>query len=170
MIAHAAAASRRARLAHEIRVYALLAGYMFLCFLAVAAFKAALLAEEGIAFAPAAFAAVKALVLAKFLMLGEMAPLGARDRGGWLLGATLHRSLRLLALLALLLLAEEVARALIEGRAGLAALRAEVAQRHWEMLTSLVLLWLVLLPYVGLQQIAGRLGADGWRRLLRGAG
>ncbi|MCU0889035.1 MAG: hypothetical protein MUC64_13670 [Rubritepida sp.] len=168
MTTHAPAASRRARLAHEIRVYALLSGYMFLCFLAVAAFKAALLAEEGVAFAPVAFAAIKALVLAKFLMLGEAMPLGARDHGGTLLSAALHRSLRLLALLAALLVAEELLRAMIEGRAGWAALQADVARRHWEMLASLALLWLVLLPYVGLQQIAGRLGEEAWRRVLRG--
>jgi hypothetical protein len=160
--------TRGARLAHELRSYALLSGYFFLCFLAVASFKAALLAEEGLAFAPVAFAAVKALVIAKFVMLGEMSEHLKRDRGGSLILATLRRSLLLLLLLAVLLVAEHLVRGLIEGAAARAELWQTLVRQRWEMLASLTLLWLVLLPYVGLSHIAGRLGEAQWRRVLTG--
>lgn len=160
--------SRRAKLAHEFRSYLLLAGYMFLCFLAFAAYKAAVLAEEGVHFAPVAFAAVKALVLSKFLMLGEALPMVTRDRGGSLLHATLHRSLWLLLLLAVLMVVEEVLRAWIRGAMGFEELGQDLARRHWEMAAALALLWLVLLPYVGIKQLAARLGEENWRRVTRG--
>jgi hypothetical protein len=168
MTHHSPSPSRAARLAHEFRSYLLLAGYMFLCFLAFAIYKAAVLAEENVAFAPVAFAAVKALVLSKFLMLGEALPVVTRDRGGSLVISTLHRSVWLLLLLFVLMLVEEVARAWIHGASGFEELAADMARRHWEMAAALVLLWLVLLPYVGIKQLAGRLGEEQWRRVLRG--
>jgi len=167
MTHHRESPSRAARLAHEFRSYLLLAGYMFLCFLAFAAYKAAVLAEEGVPFAPVAFAAIKALVLSKFLMLGEALPIVTRDRGGSLITSTLHRSLWLL-LLFVLMLVEEVVRAWIHGASGFEELAADLARRHWEMAAALALLWLVLLPYVGIKQLAARLGEDTWQRVLRG--
>ena len=68
------------RAKHELREYALLSLYLFICFGALILYKAAILGEEGISYLPSGLAAIKALILAKFIMLGQMIRLGDRRR------------------------------------------------------------------------------------------
>ena len=68
--------SRRERIQVELREFAILATYLFICFSALAGFKAAILSSEGISFAPWLFALIKALVCAKLLLVGRWFGLG----------------------------------------------------------------------------------------------
>jgi hypothetical protein len=157
-----------ARLLEEARRYALLSLYFFVCFAAILSYKSALLAEEGIAFSPLAFAAIKAIVLAKFLLLGSAAGLGEGLRRGHLARATLFRSLLFAAFLVVLLLAEESIVGLMHGRAVGETLTEMVSGRSDELAATVTLIWLVLLPYLAVQEIRARLGEEGWRTLLAG--
>jgi hypothetical protein len=47
----------RERVVHELKEFAVIAAYLFVCFTAVACLKAAILKAHGISFAPFAFAA-----------------------------------------------------------------------------------------------------------------
>jgi hypothetical protein len=156
----------RERVAEEFRAYVRLALYLFICFAAVLSFKAALLAEEGVRFAPFGFAALKAMVFAKFIMLGEVTHVGVRLAHRPLVPATLYRTVALLGVLVALILAEEVIAGLIHGRAVGETLRELAGGRAWEIAATCVLLGLILLPYVALQHIRARLGPEAWQRLL----
>jgi hypothetical protein len=160
--------TRRDRLATEAKEFAALALYLFVCFAALYNLKAAVLAEEGIAFAPLAVAAVKAVILAKFVLLGKAMHLGEGVDGGPLAVVVLRRSLLFLLLLTVLSAVEHAVTGLVHGTGALAALRETVSGRAWEVMASSVLLWLVLMPYLGLQHIAARLGDTQWRRILAG--
>jgi hypothetical protein len=160
--------TRRHRLATEAKEFAALALYLFVCFAALCNLKAAVLAEEGVAFAPLAVAAVKAVILAKFVLLGKAMHLGDGAGGGPLAAVVLRRSLLFLLLLLALTALEHAATGLVHGTGALAALREVVSGRAWEVMASTVLLWLVLMPYLGLQHIAARLGDEQWRRIVAG--
>ncbi len=150
----------------ELRRFALLAGYLFACFIAILGYRTAVLAEVGLRFAPLGLAALKALVLAKFILIGEMLHLGEK-RLAWRLGVlVLYRSFLFLLLLLGLTVIEEVIRGAFEGEGPAAALRDLTAHRGWELAATAVLLWLILLPYFGLTHIRQRLGEPGWRHLV----
>ena len=74
----AAKASIGKRAAHELKELLIIAAYFYVCFTALAYLKAAILEAEGVVFAPFGFAAVKALICAKFLSIGYVFHLGDR--------------------------------------------------------------------------------------------
>lgn len=73
------------RVKHELREFAVIAAYLFVCLPALAYLKASILRAHGIEFAPFGFAAVKALVRAKFVSVGHV-----RHRCGDRRAARLH--------------------------------------------------------------------------------
>jgi hypothetical protein len=63
-----AKASLRKRAVDELKEFLIIAAYLYVCFTALAYLKAAILEAHGVAFAPFGFAAIKALICAKFMM------------------------------------------------------------------------------------------------------
>jgi hypothetical protein len=59
------------KLKHELREYALLSAYLYVCFGALILYKMAILGEVGVSYTLAGLAAIKALILAKFILLGH---------------------------------------------------------------------------------------------------
>ena len=135
------------RAADELKEFAIIAAYLFVCFTALAYLKAAILQAHGIAFAPFGFAAAKALICAKFVSVGHALQLGERFKSLPLIWPTLYKSLVFLALLIALNAVEEVAVGLIHHRT-IAASLAEVGGGTIEQLiaTSIVAL-LILIPF-----------------------
>ena len=68
--------TRGQRTVHELKVLAILTAYLYVTLGAVILFKAAVLHDQGISFVPSGVAAVKAVLLAKFLMLGGVMKIG----------------------------------------------------------------------------------------------
>ena len=62
-----AKASLRKRAVDELKEFLIIAAYLYVCFTALAYFKAAILQAHGVSFAPFGIAAVKALICAKFM-------------------------------------------------------------------------------------------------------
>jgi hypothetical protein len=86
--------SRGERIKAELRVFAVLATYLFVCFSALAGLKAAILSAEGIIFSPWVVALIKALVCAKFLLVGRWFGLGDGLAAKYpLVVSTLYRSM-----------------------------------------------------------------------------
>ncbi len=69
------------RLMAELRRYALVSAYLYVCFGAILLYKAAILSEAGQHYVPLGVAAVKALILGKFVLIGEMALFHGRTAG-----------------------------------------------------------------------------------------
>jgi hypothetical protein len=103
-----AKATLHQRALHEFKELAIISAYLYVTLGAVIMMKAAVLHTEGIAFTPWGIAIVKAVVLGKFVLLGNMAHVGGRDISGPLIWPTLRRAFAFLVLLVVLTIIEEV--------------------------------------------------------------
>jgi hypothetical protein len=105
------------------------------------------------------FAALKALIIAKFVMLGEM--LHAKRRAGErLLVSILRRSLFLLVLLLILTFIEDVVISMIHGEQLTAAIARAAARDALQVMAKVLVMLLILIPYVGLRALGEVLGED----------
>ena len=153
------------RIREEMRAYAITALYLYVWLAALLLYKSTLLREEGLAAVPLGLAAGKALVLGKFVLLGEAAGAGTRLGASSLLHRIAWRSLALVLLLVVLTLVEELVVGWVHGRPA-AETRAGLAARAPELGASGVLMLLVLVPFVAVKQLSLALGPGGLRGVL----
>ena len=110
-------ASLGERAIDELKEFAVIAAYLFVCFAAVTYFKASILKARDISFTPFGYAVAKALICAKFVSMGHILHLGERFKSLPLIWPTLYKSLYFLALLVVLNALEQVVVGLIHHRA-----------------------------------------------------
>jgi len=110
-------ASLSERAIDELKEFVVIAAYLFVCFAAVAYFKASILKAHGISFAPFGFAIAKALICAKFVSMGHILHVGERFKSLPLIWPTLYKSFCFLAVLVVLNALEEIVLGLIHHRA-----------------------------------------------------
>ncbi len=154
------------RLREELRKYALVSGYLFVCFAVLLLYRSAILLETGQHFAPFGAAAVKALVLGKFLLIGDAAGVGTRA-GSSTLQRIVRRTLLLAALLVVLTIVEEVVLGMVHHRSPGEALAAFFGEALQEKLAGILIMVLVLLPLVAVTELRDAMGPSAWSRLLR---
>ena len=131
----------------EFKVMLALAAYLYVCFLAVILFKSAVLREAGVHSALWGVAAIKALILAKFLLLGRMLHVGTRFRDKPLIWPTLYLALMFLIALLILTTLEELIVGFIHGRAIADSLNHVVGPTFFGGLAVCLVLFLILVPY-----------------------
>jgi hypothetical protein len=151
--------SRGARIKAELRDFAILATYLFVCFSALAGFKAAILGAEGISFAPWLFALVKALVCAKFLLVGSWFGLGDGLAAKHpLIVSTLYRSLTFLLVLGLLTVVEEAVVGHLHGETLRTSLDRIGGGTFAQFVATSVILLLVLVPFFAFRALGEIIG------------
>ena len=149
----------------ELREFAILSAYLYVCFTALAFFKASILRAHEIEFAPWAFAAIKALVSAKFILIGRALHLGEGYKAYPLIVPTLYRSCIFVVLVLALTVIEEVVVGYLHGRAipdTLAELGGGTAS---QMIATSVILLLIFIPYFAFRALADIIGDSVLRRL-----
>lgn len=156
------------RLREELRRYAGVSLYLWVCLAAIFAYKSAVLRETGLALVPLGTALVKALILGKFVLIGDAVGVGRRTNVRTVLGRIAWRSVALTLALVVLTVLEEVVVAWAHHRSAGEAI-AELAGRPFELLTSCILMLLILVPLVTVQEVSHALGPGGFRRILLGA-
>jgi hypothetical protein len=156
----AAKAPIRERITNESKEFAVIAAYLGICFAALAYLKAAILQAHGIAFAPFAFAAAKALIFAKFVLVGRVLHLGERFKTLPLIWPTLYQSCIFLVLLLILNALEEIIVGAMHHRT-LADSIADIGGGTLEQLiaTSIVVL-LVLIPFFAFRALGEVVGEE----------
>jgi hypothetical protein len=156
----------RARLREELRDYAIVAGYLYVCLGVLAIYRTAILRDAGVAFSPLGFALVKALVLGKFALLGKAA--GLAEGLGRTVGARIAWKSVLFALLLIALSAvEELVAAWLHTGSFRAAV-AEVAALHvLTVLADAAVLLLVAVPLLAAVELSRALGPGRLGQLLR---
>jgi len=155
------------RLREELRKYLIVSGYLFVCFVVLLLYRSAVLRETGQHVAPFGTALVKALVLGKFLLIGEAAGIGTRVRSGSLLQRIGLRTLLLAALLIVLTIVEEVVVGLVHHVSPAVALAEFFGNALPEKLAGILVMVLVLLPLVAVTEMRRAVGPSTWSRLLR---
>jgi hypothetical protein len=105
------------RITDELKEFTVIAVYLYICFTAILYLKASILKAHDIEFAPFGFAAVKALICAKFVSIGHILHVGERFKSMPLIWPTLYRSGAFLVFLIILNALVEIVAGLIHGRA-----------------------------------------------------
>jgi len=120
--------------------------------------KTAVLHTEGIEFVPWGIAIVKAMLLAKFMLVGRAMKIGERDTTSPLIWPTLHRAFAFLVLLIILTIIEEAVVGLFHHRSIAASLGELVGSRLEETLAGYLIMLLVLIPYFAFRVLGEALG------------
>jgi hypothetical protein len=131
----------------EFKAMAALAAYLYVCFGAVILFKSAVLRAAGIHYEVWGIAAVKALILAKFMLVGRMLHVGSRFRNKPLVWPTLYHSLMFLLVLLILTTLEELIVGLIHDRTIADSLNHVVGPIFFQGLAVCLIMFLILVPY-----------------------
>ena len=150
-------ATLQQRATHEIKELLILTVYLYITLGAVIVMKTAVLHTAGIEFAPWGVAIVKALLLAKFMMVGHAMKIGERYTGA-LIWPTLHKAFVFLLLLVVLTTIEEVVVGLFHHRSIAATLGDLVGSRLAETLAGYLMMLLVLMPYFAFRVLGEALG------------
>ena len=151
---HAPTASLGQRIIDELWEFSVTGAYLYVCFTALAFYKAAILEAHGIDFAPFGFAALKALICAKFMSIGHMMRLGERYSKQPLIVPVLHKSFVFLLLVLLLNAGEEVVVGLIHGQSAVESLKELGGGTRDQLIAVSILGLLVLLPFLALRELA----------------
>jgi hypothetical protein len=148
----------RKRAVYELKEFAIIAAYLYVCFTAILYFKAAILLAHGIQFAPFGLAAVKALICAKFVSIGNVFRVGERFRSMPLIWSTLYKSFTFLILLLVLNSLEEIAVGLIHHRP-IADIWAEFGgDTIQQVIATSIIGLLILIPFFAFRAIAEVVG------------
>lgn len=151
--------SRKERVREELHTYAIVAVYLWICFLALTLYKTAVLRAEGVNFLlPFGFAAVKALILGKFLLIGEMIALGSRWHPRKLLLDIPWRTLLAVVLLVALTVVEELLVGWLHGRGPGQILAEFRARSQFEIAAECLLLALIVAPLIAFRSLSLALG------------
>jgi hypothetical protein len=146
------------RAVHEFTEFAILTAYLYVTLGAVIAMKTAVLHTAGIEFAPWGIAIVKALLLAKFMLIGRALKIGERNSTSPLIWPTLYKALAFLVLLIVLTVIEEAVVGLFHGHSIATSLGDLFGRRLEETLVSFLIVLLVLIPYFAFRVLGEVLG------------
>jgi hypothetical protein len=153
-----AKATLRQRTVRELKEFAILTVYLYVTLGAVILMKAAVLHDAGVSFAPWGIAIVKALVLAKFMLLGRAMKIGERYTTQPLIWPTLHKSFAFLVLLVVLNIIEEVVVGLLHHQSAAASLGDLTGAKLYETIAGILIMLLVLIPYFAIRVLSEALG------------
>ena len=146
------------RLTTELREFAVIAAYLYICFTALLYLKSAILQAQGIAFAPFGLAAVKALICAKFVSVGHALHLGERFKNKPLIWPTLHKSLVFLALLFVLNVIEEVVVRLIHHQSMTDTVVDVGGGTLHQLIATTIIMLLILIPFFAFRSLGEVVG------------
>ena len=153
------------RAMHEFKKLVFISLYLYVTLGAVILMKAAVLHTEGFHFTPWGIAIVKAVVLAKFMMLGEMIKIGGHGNTGPLIWPTLQKALGLLVLLIIMTVSEEAVVGLFHHRSIAASLGDLFGPRLQETLAGYLIMLVVLIPYCAFRVLGETLGESRLERM-----
>jgi len=158
--------SVKERARDELRRYTVVVIYLWVCIGAIMLYKKALLREEGVSFLAQGVAFVKALILGKFILIGEALGVGSRRSRSTLLHAIARRTVALFAFLVVLDLLEELLVGWFHGHPAAQTLTEFFGPRSLETLASCAILLLVILPLVVGETINQALGPGVLKKML----
>jgi hypothetical protein len=159
-------ASLKSKLREELIKYGVVSAYLFVFFGVLQWYKAALLQDAGVHYLPLGVAAIKALVIGKFLLIGDAIQARLQGPSGRLLGRIAKRLLWLLVILALLTFVEELVVGWLHGQSML-EVQAELRGRSMlERVAEFSLMGLILLPLVAAAELNDALGPGVLKGLL----
>ncbi len=153
-----AKASIRERAITELTEFAVIAAYLYVFLAALIYLKAAILHAHDIPFTTFGFAAAKALICAKFVLIGRAFHLGERFKALPLIWPTLYKSLVFLALLLILNALEEVIVGFMHHRAVADSLAEFDGGTLSQIIASSIVVLLILIPFFAFRSLGEIVG------------
>jgi hypothetical protein len=151
-------ASLQQRAVHEVKEFAILAVYLYITLGAVILMKTAVLHSQGIEFAFWGVAAIKAVVLAKFMLIGNALKIGERNSTRPLIWPTLHKAFGFLVLLIIMTTIEQAIVGLFHRQSIASSLGELVGPRLEETIAGFLIILLVLIPFFAFRILSDALG------------
>jgi uncharacterized membrane protein YjfL (UPF0719 family) len=156
----------KSRLAAEIKRYAMISLYLFVCFGVLLIYEASQSATKEASLLTVGVALVKALVLGKFILIGEVVEPGSRIDAPTLLHRIAWRTVGMLVVLIVFKLLEELVVGMVHSQ-GIGELVAELGEQSWlSLLGPVLLMLLILVPMVTAIELDRALGSAGLMGLL----
>lgn len=150
--------SLREKIADEMLEFVVLASYLFICFAALAYLKATILSAQGVDYEPWAFAAIKAAVCAKFMLLGRAFNVGGKFAQLPLIVPTLRKSFAFLVLLVAFAIIEAIVVGLVHDREILESISEIGGGSRDQMIATTAILFLILIPYFAFRSLGEVIG------------
>ena len=149
----------------ELREFAIIAAYVYVTLGAITLMKTAVLHTYGVEISPYGIVAVKAMVLAKFMLLGRAMKIGEGVSDKPLIWPTLYRAVAFLLLLVVMTLIEEAVVGLFHHRSIADSLGDLLGVRLEETIVGYVLALLVLIPFFACRVLSEALGEGRLERM-----
>ncbi len=146
------------RAADALKEFIIIAAYLYVCFTAILYLESSILKAHGVAFAPFGFAAIKALICAKFVSVGHMLRVGERFKSMPLIWPILYKSFAFLVLLLVLNALEEIAAGLIHNRSVADSLSDVGGGTLDQLMATSIVGLLVLIPFFAFRTLGEVLG------------
>jgi hypothetical protein len=160
-----AKARLRQRAMHELKEFVVLTLYLYVCLGAVILMKTAVLHSVGIEVAPWGVAIVKAMVLAKFMLVGFAVKFGEGNSTAPLIWPTLKMAFAFLGLLIVMTIIEEIVVGLFHHQSIAASLGELFGPQLEETLAGYLIMLLVLIPFFGFRVLSDTLGEGRLERM-----
>ena len=154
------------KLGGELREFAFIAAYLYVCFGALILYKTAILHGEGISYTPYGIAAVKALILGKFILVGHALKVGDRYENRRVIHVIALKSVLFLFMLIVLSVIEEAIVGLIHGRTITASLADVAGDSLLQILATCLIMLLILVPYLSYRELSEILGEGRLHQIL----
>ncbi len=156
------------RLSAELKSYALISGYLLVCFSVILFYEASLLPEKDAGLLSHGMALGKALIIGKFVLIGEALNVGSRMYAPSLLHRIAWKSLALLLVLIILTLIEEVIVGVVHGETVGATLSEYFARPLVQWAAPILMMLLVLIPLTATSELNRAMGEGRLKALLLG--
>ncbi len=148
----------RERAKNELKELFYITAYLLVVFSALTFYKSAILEAQDIRWLPWGFALIKAVVLAKFILIGRALHIGEGHRTKPLIWQIMHKSIAFLILVAGFTVIEEAIVGFIHGKTFWESMAQVGGGTTEEMLATALLMFLVFLPlfaYGALSEVLG---------------
>jgi hypothetical protein len=162
---HRSGVSLRRRAANEFKEYWILVAYLYVTFGALTLFKAGVLQAHGVDWSPWGVAIVKAMLVAKFMLIARATHAGERFAAKPLIWQTAYKSLVFLAIVLLLTVIEEAVLGEIHGRTVWQSVSEIGGGNLIEFLATLILVFLIFFPYFAFHSLGEVMDEGLLRRL-----
>jgi hypothetical protein len=148
------------KLIHEMVEYWMIVIYLTIVFAAFTQYRRFLLAAHDIAYTNYGVAVIKAFVLGKVVMIGEVARLGRGLERKPLIYPTLYKTVVFTLFLAAFTLVEHMVKGLWHGKGLTGGLIDFFVDGPHEFIGNSLVVFVALIPFVGLRELGRVLGRD----------
>jgi hypothetical protein len=145
---------------HEFVEYWINVCYLTLVFAAFTIYRRLVLASYDITYTNYGFAVIEALILAKVIMIGEVARLGRGFEQKPLIFPTLYKTLIFTLFVAVFTVLEHLTKGLWKGTGLTGGLAEFLGKGHHEILANSIIVFVSFLPFFGVKELGRVLGQD----------